>query len=76
MKIGRLKNIEDLVYEFLFDNNRLINSLVRGELSERFKEAVLKTVEAQASGGSNPSLSDGLILIIGEVGEGLKPAVC
>lgn len=28
-----------------------------GEMSERSKEAVLKTVEAQVSGGSNPSLS-------------------
>lgn len=28
-----------------------------GELSERSKEAVLKTVEVQVSGGSNPSLS-------------------
>ena len=32
-------------------------SLLFGELSERSKEAVLKTVEVQASGGSNPSLS-------------------
>jgi hypothetical protein len=28
-----------------------------GEVAERSKAAVLKTVEAQASGGSNPSLS-------------------
>ena len=28
-----------------------------GEMSERSKEAVLKTVDAQVSGGSNPSLS-------------------
>lgn len=32
-----------------------------GEMSERSKEAVLKTVEAQVSGGSNPSLSEKLI---------------
>ncbi len=31
-------------------------------MSERSKEAVLKTVEAQVSGGSNPSLSVNLIL--------------
>jgi hypothetical protein len=29
----------------------------KGEVSERSKEAVLKTVEPQGSGGSNPSLS-------------------
>jgi hypothetical protein len=28
-----------------------------GEVAERFKAAVLKTVEGQPSGGSNPSLS-------------------
>ena len=28
-----------------------------GEVSERSKEAVLKTVEPKGSGGSNPSLS-------------------
>jgi hypothetical protein len=28
-----------------------------GEMSERFNEAVLKTVEGNTSGGSNPSLS-------------------
>jgi hypothetical protein len=28
-----------------------------GEVAERFKAAVLKTVEEQSSGGSNPSLS-------------------
>ncbi len=29
----------------------------RGEMAERSNAAVLKTVEVQASGGSNPSLS-------------------
>ena len=28
-----------------------------GEVAERFKAAVLKTVDPQGSGGSNPSLS-------------------
>ncbi len=28
-----------------------------GEVAERFKAAVLKTVDGQPSGGSNPSLS-------------------
>ena len=32
-----------------------------GEMSERSKEAVLKTVEAKVSGGSNPSLSASVI---------------
>lgn len=32
----------------------------RGEVSEWFKEAVLKTVEQQCSGGSNPSSSAGM----------------
>jgi hypothetical protein len=37
---------------------RLFNvCCVHGEVAERFKAAVLKTAEAQASGGSNPSLS-------------------
>jgi hypothetical protein len=31
----------------------------RGEMAERSNAAVLKTVEVQASGGSNPSLSAG-----------------
>ncbi len=35
----------------------LLESAAFGEVAERFKAAVLKTVEAQASGGSNPSLS-------------------
>ena len=29
----------------------------QGEVAERFKAAVLKTVDSQGSGGSNPSLS-------------------
>lgn len=52
-----------------------------GEMSERSKEAVLKTVEAQVSGGSNPSLSvltsyyDRLD-VIGEVREWPNRAPC
>ncbi len=34
-----------------------IVGILIGEMSERSKEAVLKTVEARVSGGSNPSLS-------------------
>jgi hypothetical protein len=31
--------------------------MINGEVAERFKAAVLKTVDPQGSGGSNPSLS-------------------
>ena len=37
--------------------NVLVDSRLFGEVAERFKAAVLKTVEGQPSGGSNPSLS-------------------
>lgn len=51
---------------------------LNGELSERSKEAVLKTVEVQASGGSNPSLSVFLSQneIIGAVAERPKALPC
>ena len=35
----------------------LVDSRLFGEVAERFKAAVLRTVEGQPSGGSNPSLS-------------------
>ncbi len=40
------------VVAFCYDTDSLC-----GEVAERSKAAVLKTVEARASGGSNPSLS-------------------
>ena len=47
---------------FVFSvSNNYLNSFFdndhQGEMSERFNEAVLKTVEGNTSGGSNPSLS-------------------
>ena len=38
-----------------------------GEMSERFKELVLKTSDVRASAGSNPALSSSLIILFGEV---------
>ncbi len=35
---------------------------VRGDVSEWFKEAVLKTVDVQASVGSNPTISANYIM--------------
>ena len=40
-----------------------------GEMSERLKEPVLKTGDAQASVGSNPTLSANLISICGSTQE-------
>ena len=40
-----------------FHRNEFILYFRAGELAERSNAAVLKTVEAQVSGGSNPSLS-------------------
>ena len=40
-----------------FLKNALSVYFCRGEMAERSNAAVLKTVEVQASGGSNPSLS-------------------
>ena len=40
-----------------------------GEMSERLKEPVLKTGDAQASVGSNPTLSANFILICGSTQE-------
>ena len=38
---------------------------IYGEVAERFKAAVLKTVEGRPSGGSNPSLSASLLDLSG-----------
>ena len=46
-----------------------------GWMSERSKEAVLKTVEVQASGGSNPSPSVRTLRQWGSAGRNLIPAV-
>ncbi len=53
---------------------------LRGEVAERLKAAVLKTVRAKALGGSNPSLSAAESLSSdpsrGEVAEWLKALPC
>ncbi len=41
--------------------------LLIGEMSERFKVTVLKTVEGQPSVGSNPTLSEFIFLLIHSV---------
>ncbi len=46
-----------LVAKQIVNCGALAMALIQGEMSERSKEAVLKTVGAQVPGGSNPSLS-------------------
>ena len=52
-KIEALTIVETRLIALLY----ALVSCLFGEMSERSKEAVLKTVEARVSGGSNPSLS-------------------
>ena len=69
----------------MFDRKRSFNNFASGELSEWSMEAVLKTVVPKATGGSNPSLSELLVIdyaiitctfINGEVPERPKGTVC
>lgn len=55
-----------------------MNTGIAGEVSEWFKEAVLKTAESQGSVGSNPTFSDhfGIFFHTGEVRERLNRAPC
>ncbi len=51
-----------MVHSFTFGKKQCFAYLYAGEMAERSNAAVLKTVEAKVSGGSNPSLSAGIVL--------------
>ena len=56
---NNIHSISDLQIKFIYNRQlKLLMQFVKGEMAERFKAAVLKTVEGRPpSQGSNPCLS-------------------
>ncbi len=52
-----LINNSHIKFQNVFAHKGTMSYLCRGEMAERSNAAVLKTVEGNTSGGSNPSLS-------------------